>query len=234
MIYIITNFYEKECSIKNTLFKKRKFTYYMFLTTPFIIMSSAIIQSLIIRNAIVNIIVCIAYIVVFIVSLIVFNETAKNQLYKQYGYEKEKGLWNTRKAVDFLSKKEKKKMKKYLKKNEVSFAKLKKYRKDMKKEIEKLKPKLVSVPTICGVMFITLYGVAITWAGEQISSLEVMIGFIVINLVIIIMVGGALSLLKDMYDLVVNSSVFAKNYNAMKRCIKVLDDIVFDKKESKS
>lgn len=230
MISVLKDYYKKNCGIKNTLFSNNRFIYFMFTkVAPFLLFVLVIPVILLdTRWFIVG-----GFFLYLIITGYFFNKRAKKELLKQYGFKSEEYMWNSSKASSLLLEKEKQIIKTHLEEEGISLEKLRYYRSKMDDEAAALKPKVISFPTFCGAMFIVFYNVALTWWANYSVTIEQFAQFIVYNLLIlgtVALVGYGFAMMED---IILDSYFYAKDYNVMKDCIKIVDEIIADDEVNK-
>lgn|GEM_PF-6864543 len=234
MIDLLLDVYKKECGIKNTLFKGKKFIYFILYNALYISLLGTVflISMLFIAQLRIKLVIPILILsICSIVIILVFNRMVKKSLDKLYDFKSKKGLWYTGEARAFLFNIEKEKVNEYLEKENVRLPRLKYYKEKMEKESETLKPKLPVIPAICGALFVSLYNYVINCFTKFINTTADMSLFIAYNLVGILLVWLFLSCVKSTYQAIYTNSLFTRKYDYMKACIRIIEDIILDKEE---
>lgn len=244
MTYILLNYYKRNCGTKNIVFKNNKIIYHLLTKGGPILAILLAVNILWIFNIlriaetpnIVRFITLAIWTVSFVLFFFCFNRTAKKQLNSLcpeslYNDKSNRLFWNSPAACLAVSKEEKRILESYMLEQHISKERLKFHRANMDKELESLKPKLISVPNICGAMFVALYSITL---GHLIGLAETFdqIKIVIIIGLSIILVFGALGLfVKSLKDTILNSSVFSKDYQALLQCIEIVDEIIFEQNE---
>lgn len=238
MTYILLNYYKINCGSKNILFKNNRIIYHLFIKGAPILATLIALNILWIAESqnLERFIPLALWLISFIILLFYFNRTAKKQLISLYpeslhNDKSGKIFWNSPAACLAVSKEEKRILESYIHEQRITKERLKFHRANMDKELESLKPKLISVPNICGAMFVVLYSIALGQLINLAQTFHEIKIVIMIGLSIILVFGALALFVKSVKDSILNSSIFSKDYHALLQCIEIVDEIIFEQNE---
>lgn len=235
MLYQVFEFYKKELSMYNLVFKFLKFWSYCLIIFPFICGAVVVLIS-IVQNEFFTFAFFISMILPFVILFIVVNKKAKQVVKNNYGVSSKEIMWNSYDVLFVIRKYEKDLLLNYLKNIDSSIDEV-----DVKElseaasiEAERLKTKFPIIPSFFAALFISLWNNFFSWLykSENIKDFNFAIQVFTIATLVILMLIGLFIMMLTLYDSL-REDIFDKEQKRMKALSQLLKELYDDMQREK-
>jgi len=227
MLYQVFEYYKKELSMYNLVFKLFKFWFYCLLIFPFICGTTVVFISVIYKKLF-TYAFFISIILPFVILFIIVNEKAKKVVKKNFGVSSKEIMWNSYDVLFVIRKHEKALLLNYLKDIDSGIGEI-----DIKElseaaliEAESLKTKFPIIPSFFAALFVSLWNNFFAWVYkfENIKNFNSAIQIFSIATLAILMIIGLFIMISMVYNSI-KEDIFDKDQKKMKAFSQLLKEI---------
>lgn len=234
MIYQLLEFYKKELSIYNRVFRHMKFWYLIFILSPFISGIMVIFLSVQNNKFYGNLFLASIIITPFIAS-IPFNCIAKKTVKQLYDVSSNEYMWNSYEVINKLRQDSKEKLYEYVQKvdKETDKADIERLSQIALKEAENFQIKFPIIPSIFAALFISLWNNFINWIYENIELFDDAFRIFAFFSILLALLAGVLIMIKSFLNIIIKD-IINKDFSTMKNLSELLGEISEDMEKEKN
>jgi len=159
-MYILLDYYKKNCSTYEFVFKDMKVLYFCLISSPYVLVILTIGTAILFKKEYIVVFCILLYLILLAGLFYIVNLKAKKIVSDNYLNEKPVGyMWNSTKVLNILNDLRKKRIIEFIKKNNIVIneIELKKLNQQLIRESERTKIQSIIIPTVFGTLFVSLW-----------------------------------------------------------------------------